>query len=165
MALVFNGLERTITVSPGTSTLDIRADLYTDYINWLEDNNNWPLAIRYSGLDPIPGGESGGIFFLQNGWKLIIDFTVTQVIGVLYSDNFNTPFWNSLGQPLYPAVVSSLVNSSVSYQNVVTGTALNAEEIRQAVWNAPVTGMSTTGSIGEFISKKLLTLAKFIGLK
>jgi hypothetical protein len=163
--LAFDGSLRTITVLPGVTSLDIRADMWEEWINWQELNPNWPLALRYSGLDPIPGGESGGIFFIINNWKLIIDFTQTSVNGVLYSDDYSTAYWVDSSTPIYPATVSALVNNSVSFQNVVTGTALNAQEVRDAVWNAQLSSHTATGTFGEFIGKKLLTLAKFLGLK
>ena len=164
----FDGFNKLIIVHPEVTTLDIRTDVYSAWINWHEDsgdNQRWPFAVRYSGMDAIPGGESGGIFFLMNGWKLVIDFNKVAVSGVLYSDTYDTAYWSSNGLPMYPATVSALVNNSVSYQNVVTGTALNAQEIREAVWNAPVSSHTATGTFGEFIGKKLLTLAKFLGLK
>jgi hypothetical protein len=165
----FDGLNKLIIVHPEVTSLDIRSEVYSSWINWMAysgDNQKWPFAMRYSGMDALPGGgESGGVFFTTNGWKLVIDFNKVAVTGVLFSQDYATAYWSASGQPLFPATVSALVNNAVSYQNVVTGVALNAQEIRQAVWDAPVTGLSTTGSIGEFISKKLLTLAKFIGLK
>jgi hypothetical protein len=54
----------------------------------------------------------------------------------LYSDDYATAFWSEEGSPIYPATVSSLVNSAVSYQNVVTGTALTESETGIAVRNA-----------------------------
>jgi hypothetical protein len=39
----------------------------------------------------------------------------------LYSDDYATPYWSATDQPILPATVSSLVNSAVTVQNVVTG--------------------------------------------
>lgn len=161
--LNFDGAAKTITVLPGVTTLFIRDDVWTEWVNWQSLNPNWPLAMRYSGLDPIPGGESGGIFFVINGWKLIIDFTQTAVFGVLYSDDYNTAYWTSGGNPLYPAMVSALVNSVVISTPVVeqANPALIADEIL----NSQIGTSRPTGSLGEFLVKKVLTIAKFIGLK
>lgn len=119
----FNGVTRRITVLPGVTSLSIRDDVYSAWVRWLErdDNARFLPAMRYSGGDPIPGGETGVTFFLSNGWKLEYDANVVAIDGVLYSDNFATPYWSASNQPIYPAKVSSLVNSAVSYQNVVTG--------------------------------------------
>jgi hypothetical protein len=92
--------------------------------------------MRFSGADPIPGGETGVTFFMINGWKLVYDPNTVAVSGVLYSEDFATAYWSFSGDPIYPATVSALVNSAVSYQNVVTGTALTAEQTATAVWQA-----------------------------
>lgn len=119
----FNGALKMIKVNSGVTALDIRADVYPAWVRWVsrEENARFFQAMRYSGGDPIPGGETGVTFFLMNGWKLVYDPNTVAVAGVLYSENYATPFWNSDGNPVYPATVASLVNSSVSYQNVVTG--------------------------------------------
>lgn len=72
--------------------------------------------------------------FTPNGWKLVYDPNIVAVTGVLYSSDYDTPYWNAAGLPLYPATVSSLVNSAVSVQNVVSGTALTEEQTANAVW-------------------------------
>lgn len=160
--LSFNGSTRTITVLPGVTFLDIRADLWTEWVIWQETNTNWPLAMRYSGLDPIPGGESGGIFFLINNWKLVVDFTQTLISGVLYSDDYNTAYWNSSNQALFAVTVSSLVNSVIISTPVVE--QADPAQIADEILAHPISG-TVPGSIGEFIVKKLLSVAKFIGLK
>lgn len=124
----FNGITRRITVNAGVTTLDIREDVYSAWIRWIEreDNTRFPLAMRQTGFDPIPGGFTGGTYFLTNGWKLEYDANAVGINGVLYSDNFATPFWSAADQPIFPATVSALVNSAVVTQNVVTG---NLDEV------------------------------------
>lgn len=134
----FNGALKTINVNSGVTSLDIRADVYSAWVRWVtrEENSRFLQAMRASGADPIPGGETGVTFFLMNGWKLVYDPNSVAVAGVLYSEDYATPFWNADDNPVYPATVSALVNSAVSYQNVVTGTALTQEETAAAVWSA-----------------------------
>lgn len=134
----FNGVTKRITVNAGVTALDIREDVYSAWVRWLEldDNTRFPLAMRVSGFDPIPGGYTGATYFMSNGWKLEYDPTLVAVAGVLYSDNYATPYWSAADQPIYPATVSSLVNSAVVTQNVVTGTALTPEQTAAAVWSA-----------------------------
>lgn len=130
----FNGATKRITVNAGVTSLNIRDDVYSAWIRWLEldDNARFFPAMRFSGADPIPGGETGVTFFLANGWKLQYDPNTVAINGVLYSDNFATPYWSATDQPILPATVAALVNSAVSVQNVVTGdpqsiaTAVNA---------------------------------------
>lgn len=119
----FNGVTKRITVNSGVTSLNIRDDVYSAWIRWLEldDNARFFPAIRFSGADPIPGGETGVTFFLSNGWKLQYDPNKVAINGVLYSDNFATPYWSAADQPILPATVAALVNSAVSVQNVVTG--------------------------------------------
>lgn len=164
--VTIDGLAKTITVDVGVTSIDIRVDVYTEWVNWMQlsaDNQKWLLAMRYSGIDPIPGGESGGIFFLRNGWKLIIDFTQTSVSGVLFSDDYATAYWNSSGSPLYPAYVSALVNTVVTSTPVIT--QADPAEIADEILNSQISTSRPTGSLGEFLAKKVLTVAKFIGLR
>lgn len=164
----FDGFNKRILVHPEVTALDIRNDVYSAWVDWHEDSGDsqrWPFAIRYSGMDPIPGGESGGIFFLYNGWKLVIDFNKVAVTGVLYSDDYPTAYWSDTNQPLYPAVVSALVNNVT---NTVTTTVVeqaNPADIASQILATPVNTTFTAGSLGEYITKKLLSIAKFIGLR
>lgn len=134
----FDGPAKRIIVNENVTTLSIRDDVYSAWVRWIErdDNAKFLPAMRYSGGDPIPGGETGVTFFLSNGWKLEYDANLVAINGVLYSDNYATPYWSVADRPIYPATVSSLVNSAVSYQNVVTGTALTPEQTAAAVWSA-----------------------------
>lgn len=129
----FNGAAKKITVNAGVTSLDIRNDVYSAWVRWQEreDNARFLPAMRYSGLDPIPGGSTGGVFFLQNGWKLVYDPNAVAVAGVLYSSDFDTAYWAADGDPVYPATVSSLVNNAVTTQNIVTG---DLSSIPAAVW-------------------------------
>ncbi len=151
----FNGSTRRITVNAGVTALDIRSDVYSAWVRWVarEANARFRQAMRASGGDPIPGGETGVVFFLMNGWKLELDPNVVAVSGVLYSEDYGTAFWSAQDLPIYPATVSALVNSAVSVQNVVTGTALTAEQTAAAVWgyitrNVNVTHMNGAQVLG-----------------
>jgi hypothetical protein len=130
----FNGVTKRITVNAGVTTLDIREDVYSAWVRWIEreDNARFRIAMRVSGFDPIPGGYTGATYFMVNGWKLEYDPSAVAIAGVLYSDDYATPYWSASDQPIYPATVSSLVNSAVVTQNVITGTPA---EIADAVWS------------------------------
>lgn len=160
----FNGTTRQITVNAGVTALSIRDDVYAAWVRWTEREPWATRAMRFSGGDPIPGGETGVTFFMINDWKLIYDPNIVAASGVLYSEDYATAYWNAAGEPIYPATVSALVNSAVSTQNVVTGTALTSEETADAVWAALLTSMSTPGSAGERL-RKLLTTGTFIALR
>lgn len=129
----FNGYTSEISVNAGVSSLDIRTDLYSAWTRWTEREPQFLQAMRFSGLDPIPGGETGGTFFLMNGWKLVYDPRIVAVSGVLYSEDFDTPYYFLDGSPVYPATVAALVNSAVTYQNVVTGDISSVPTVAEIV--------------------------------
>lgn len=140
--VTFDGEAKRITVNPGVTTLDIRTDVYSRWVDWraLYGNSIWEQALRYTGLDAIPGGQTGDVYFLYNGWKLVIDFNQVRVSGVLYSDDFSTPYYSASLQPLYAAAVSALVNTVTTLQTVVTGDIANvptAVDNAVAVWGSP----------------------------
>jgi hypothetical protein len=186
----FDGINKIIYVHPEVTNLDIRADVYSEWIKWvsLRDNLKFLPAIRYTGFDPIGGGNyTGDTYFLLNGWKLSIDLAKVRVTGVLYSDDYPTAYYTPALVAQYPATVSSLVNTSVTYQNVVTGTASTPAEIAAQVraeiaielarldsnvsavptnvWTHSITALTDKTTIGGYITKLLLTIPKFIGLK
>lgn len=134
--VTFDGFNKLIIVNPEVADLNIRTDVYSAWVRWLGislENSKWLPAIRYSGMDPIPGGETGGTFFLFNNWKLIIDLNHVKISGVLYSEDFPTAYWSSSGLPMYPATVSALVNSSIVTQNIVTGTVPSLQSIADQI--------------------------------
>lgn len=146
----FNGFTKTITVNSGVTALDIAEDVYSAWVRWTAKEQRFLAAMRYSGFDPIPNGRTGATFFTINGWKLIYDPNTVAVSGVLYSADYDTAYWNVDGLPLYPATVASLVNSAVSVQNVVSGTALTEEQTANAVWNAILnSGLSADTTISD----------------
>jgi hypothetical protein len=133
----FDGRSKQIVVNAGVEALSIPT-IYSAWKRWVqrEQNAMYLSAMRVVGGDPIPGGVTGSTFFLTNGWRLIYNPNAVAISGVLYSVDFATAYWNEDGNPIYPATVSSLVNSAVSVQNVVTGTALTPEQTAAAVWGA-----------------------------
>jgi hypothetical protein len=143
----FNGVTKRITVNAGVTALDIREDVYSAWVRWIEreDNARFRVAMRVSGFDPIPGGFTGATYFMTNGWKLEYDPNTVAIAGVLYSDDYATPYWSAADQPIFPATVSSLVNSAVVTQNVVTGTALTEAQTADAVWQAATRTLTAAG--------------------
>ena len=150
----FDGESKLIYVHPEITALDIRQDLYSAWIDWviLRDNSKYLPPIRVTGFDPIGGGAyTGDTYFLINGWKLLIDLRKVRVTGVLYSDNYDTAYYTEALVAQFPATVSSLVNTVVINTPAVV-IPPTAAEVADAVW------------IHSFTSK-LLTIAKFLGLK
>ena len=121
--VTFDGINKTITVNDGVTSLNIRTELYSAWIKWLEveTNTGYLFAMRYTGLDIIPGGYTGDTYFLINGWKLYIDLSEVAVTGVLFSDDYTTAYYTPAGKAQYPAVVASLVSTIGVSTNIVTG--------------------------------------------
>lgn len=129
--VTFDGITRIIYVHPEVTTLDIRADIYTSWVDWISlyDNSKFLPAIRTTGLDPIGGGVyTGDVYFLINGWKLSINLLNVKVTGVLYSDDYSTAYYTPTLDAQYPVTVAALVNT------VSTGGAgASAVEVRQEI--------------------------------
>lgn len=71
----FNGNTLIITLDSGATTVDVEADLYSEWKIWfkLGDNAKYPNAFTTTGGDPLSTGlDLGAYFFLNNtdGWKL-----------------------------------------------------------------------------------------------
>jgi len=165
----FNGESKTITVHPGVTSLDIRADVYSAWVDWLvlRDNTKYQPAIRYAGYDPIGGGQfTGDTYFLTSGWKLLVNVSQVRITGVLFSDDYDTAYYTPALEAQYPATVSSLVNT-VTIVGTEAVTALD-------LWNYNNRSLSVAPPTAEQIAdaawahsfaNKLLTVAKFLGLK
>lgn len=124
----FNGETREIHVNDGVTELDIRDDVYSAWVRWVErnDNERYYFAMRFTGLDPIPGGQTGDTYFLINNWKLIYDPRIVAITGILYSDDYATPYFFTDGSPVYPATVSALgikSNVTVDYNQLAAAVA------------------------------------------
>lgn len=112
-AITIDGPNKVIYVNSGVSSLSIRSDVYSGWKRWVVLNGNikYLQAMRSIGGDPIGGGLfAGDLYFLMNGWKLAVDFTQTKVTGVLYSDDYPTPYYTLSLTPQYAASVSALVS-------------------------------------------------------
>jgi hypothetical protein len=150
--VTFDGDNRLIIVNDGVTSLDIRSDVYSRWVDWrdLYGNMAYTMAMRYTGLDDIPGGQTGDTYFLTNGWKLIVDLRKVRITGILYSDDYETAYYDALTlDAVYPATVAALVNTVTTKENVVTGVVPTLSEIAGAVWNAIQSEYLQAGSTGE----------------
>ena len=112
--VTFDGPNKIIRVNEGVTELDIKVDVFSDWKEWVitrAENAFWEPAIRSIGGDPTVAGQTAGdIYFLQNGWKLYIDLTKVKVTGTLFSDDFDSAYFDFNGVIQFPAQVSSLVS-------------------------------------------------------
>lgn len=163
----FDGINKIIYVHPEVTALDIRSEVYSAWIDWvvLRDNIKFLPAMRYTGFDPIGGGAyTGDSYFLINGWKLSIDLAKVRVTGVLFSDDYDTPYYTPSMVAQYPATVAALVNT-ISVPAAITPAELWAYNNRALTVAPPTAQEVADATWAHSFANKLLTVAKFLGLK
>lgn len=104
MAFVFDGPNKRINLTSGTTTLDIR-DIWSQWVNWLQlsDNSKFAQAFKQVGGDSIDAvaGTSIPIYcFLLNGWKIKpqeADHTLNVSGGILLVEGGGDPFISTNG--------------------------------------------------------------------
>ena len=154
----FNGITKSIQVNAGVTSLDVQTELYSAWIRWFEriENTQYLPAMRFTGLDPIPGGQTGGTFFTINGWKVVYDPRVVAISGILYSDDYSTPYYFTDGSPVFPATVSGISLSgaaSIDYAQLGVAIADNFAEPEMTT-----AGIATTVASDATLDGKLTTI-------
>jgi hypothetical protein len=95
----FNGLTLTITLPPGQVSVDVRAEIYSAWKEWLlltHENRRFPPAFTTEGgTDTVPGEVSGRNYFVRNdlGWRVQPseeDINVT-LVGNLFATDSSLP--------------------------------------------------------------------------
>lgn len=102
--MTFDGAQRLITLTPGTTALGVR-DLWSRWVDWLlaGDNSKHPLALDTLGGQVIDAGAGVQIpvyVFLRNGWKIrpqSLDHTLRVADGILVVDGGGDPFVDPTG--------------------------------------------------------------------
>ena len=154
---VFDGINKIISISSNVSTISVKRDIYSAAKEWirLRENGKFLAPIRVSGGDPITETQStGDVYFLINGWRLQISHSCT-IDGVLYSDDYPSPFIQTNDTALVTNKVSALV------QTVSTGAGTMTPE---EFWNFLLSTPMDPGSAGEKL-KQVLTTGNFLALK
>lgn len=155
----FNGITKIIQVNAGVTSLDIQTEVYSAWIRWFEriENAQFLPAMRFTGLDPIPGGQTGGTFFTINGWKVVYDPRVVALSGILYSDDYSTPYYFTDGSPVFPATVSgiSLSSSSTPIDYDQLAAAVAAQFAEPGMTTA---GIATAVGSDNTLNNKLVTI-------
>jgi hypothetical protein len=168
--VTFDGANRIIRVNEGVTELDVQKDIYSDWKEWVSsfnDNAVWLPAVRTTGGDPtVEGQKSGDIYFLINNWKLYIDLTKVKVTGVLFSDNFDSAYYDFNGNIQFPAQVASLVSGISSTggttpadvwqyatRTLTSAAGPTAAEIADAVWDELAADHDTAGTFGHILNE------------
>lgn len=164
MAIVFDPVGKRIILD---STRVSAAEIFSRWEDWtlVDDNVKYGIVIRQVGSDDLGSGLSiPPYFFLQGSWRIRPmesdhDLTIT---GNIFTEDGSTPVVRTLG----PYQVNVNYTVPVQAQGIATGgsTAPTAEQNAAAVWAHPVSPAPTSGSFGAFVTGKLLTVGKFLGL-
>jgi hypothetical protein len=130
----FDGAAKQIRVNADATVIDVKIDLYSAWKRWvqLDDHAKFLPAMRTIGGDPVGGGLfAGDIYFLTNGWQVVVDHQI-QVVGTLYHDD---PVPVYVLEPLggVTAQTSNLAYSLAGPSVDVPST----EDIASAVWDDP----------------------------
>lgn len=132
MGFVFDGVEKIISLTPGTTSFDVQ-DMYSRWKDWIQlsDNSKFVPAFGNSvGGESLGGGQFvGGYFFLQNGWLIkpqAADHTLT-VNGNLFPVPDSAPLFKKTDDDNQVNIVLRV--SSLTQGITVDGSASND------VWN------------------------------
>ncbi len=125
-AYTFDKYGKFIYVSQSVSSINL-AEMWSRFCDWVVVDENLKIepAMKYSGFDVIPSGFTGATFFMTNGWKCIYNPNTTAITGVLFSEDYDTGYWDINGNPIYPVTVSAVVNT------VSVGSGLSSAESQQ----------------------------------
>ena len=151
MAITFDPSSKRIILD---STEVTASQIWVAWVDWvvLSDNSKYLPALKQIGGDELGAGLLiPPYIFLLNGWRvrpMESNHSLT-ITGNLFVDGGGVPVVNTLGQ--FQINVNYTV--PVQAQAISTsGSTVSASEIASATWDHP------------FVNK-LLTVAKFIGLK
>jgi hypothetical protein len=104
MSLTFNGVDKVITLSSGTTSLSVR-DVWSRWVDWFltGDNSKFlPAFVQVGGndIDPASGTSIPIYAFLMNGWRLKpqeANHTLSVSDGILLVNGGGDPFNNTTG--------------------------------------------------------------------
>lgn len=146
MALTFDGVNRLITLSAGTTALNVR-DLWSRWSDWLlvSDNAKFLPAFSQVGgnvIDATAGTSIPSYIFQLNGWVLRpqeASHTLNVSGGVLLVLGGGDPFSNTLGSWNIRINYSQPVQAITVATGGSGGSGPSASDIATAVWNTVLT--------------------------
>ena len=150
------------------STTVTATEVYSRWVDWAaqSDNLKYGMVIRQVGSDDLGGGLSiPPYYFLQGTWRIRpmeANHNLT-IIGNLFVEGGGVPVVQTLGT--YQVNVNYTVPVQAQGISTSGSSGPSAEEIAEAVWARQTSTMVAEGSIGLWMTGKLLTVARFLGLK
>ena len=170
--VVFDGVYKIIYVSEGITSINVQEDIYSDWKEWVQVNDNakYIQALSAVGGDPITDTQFlGTTYFLENGWRLKPwDSDVPYILSI--DGNL---FTREPGQnPSLPAINASvsfnrsnlvdlLVVDAGSSNTTVNVSANSVADIANNVWEEVVNSKGTKAreQLGEKIATKTQDIA------
>lgn len=126
MKCSFNGINKTITILPGYTNIDVGADLYSAWKTWsLEsDNLKFEQAFRTFGGDATGNSQvAPRYYFLQNGWRIIVNDTAVSFQTNLYTEEGDSPFIiNNAAVTSRSAdvpIIKSVIDENLDYRGTI----------------------------------------------
>jgi hypothetical protein len=146
LKITFDGVSKRIFLNTQYNVFNIKIDVYSAAKRWLQRRQNlgYPAPLRAIGGDPLVGGlYAGDIYFLINGWRIVVNHQVT-IQGTLYNDDVNTnPYIINAGG----GVIATVSNLAYSY-NTVGAVVPTAEEVANTVWNKSASSITDPTTVG-----------------
>jgi len=153
MAYTFDGPNKLIILSSGTTVLDVK-DMYSRWKDWVatSDNAKYLPALAVLGGDPLPGGRYlGTTYFIENGWKVRPYEGNHQLVvsGNMYARDGSDPFVNTLGS--YNVRIMLTVSNLID--TITTGGGVGTvAEVANAVWDATQSSHTASGTMGAALA-------------
>lgn len=130
MAYTFDGINKLIILSNGTTNLDCQ-NMYSRWVDWVatSDNSKYLMAFRTVGGDSIGEGQNiSSYFFLMNGWRIrpYEGNHSLAVIGNLFVEEGGSPFVSTLGN--YNVLITLTVSSDSKFATIATGSGVTEQD-------------------------------------
>ena len=167
MIISINHLTKVISVPKSSLTLvdgvlyELDVDAFRLALKNYEDDPDGMTLLdthRHNSIVSLSGVSYSQTFEIINGYT--VEFEDGQYVVRCVGANHN------LADVKVPNQVSMIVGNSAGLVVVQSSDlAAAVADITTSVWNAPAASFSVQGSMGLHIGKKLLSVAKFLGLK
>lgn len=153
MLVTFDGINKLIICNSGTTELNVKTDLYSDWKEWMltSSNSKYLQAFSTTGGDELSLTLNlGDYYFLENGWKIRpyeANHELT-IIGNLFTRDSLSPFVVTLGN----FNVSIRSNYASLTQTTAGGGGVSADDI----WDEPVDGSITARQLVRLMASVLV---------
>ena len=168
--VVFDGINKLIKVVTGVTTLDVQADIYGNWKEWMlvRENAKYSQALTAVGGDPITDTTAVGItYFLENGWRIKMweGSHLLTVNGNIYTrEPGEDPYVEPDGD--YKVTISTVRSNLVDLITVegsggnTTISTGDIKSIANNVWDKPLDEIVSVDTTGEKLKKNLTKTQK-----